>query len=234
MIIGGLQKLTLIDYPSKLACTIFLHGCNFRCGFCHNPELVVEENKIKYSTEEILDFLEKRKKYLDGICITGGEPLLSLDEDFLRKIKKLGYLIKIDTNGCFPEKLKKFIDENLVDFVSMDIKSCKENYMKVVCAEVSPEKIEESIKIISNSGIDYEFRTTILKKFHNKENVKKISEWLNEISGRKPKKYVLQGFKNCGKLIDENFLNEKDVDENYLNEIFGEVKDDFEKVEIRV
>ncbi len=234
MIIGGMQKLTLIDYPNKLACTLFLHGCNFRCGFCHNPELVIEENKVKYSKEEILDFLKQRKKYLDGVCITGGEPLLSLDENFIREIKEMGYLIKIDTNGCFPEMLKKLIDEGLVDYVAMDIKSCKEDYKEVTCVEIQLDKIEESIKIISDSGIDYEFRTTILKKFHNKENVKKISKWVNDVFGKKPKKYVLQGFKNQGKLINKDFLKEKDTCEKDLLEIMEEIKDDFEKVEIRV
>ena len=234
MIIGGMQKLTLIDYPNKLACTLFLHGCNFRCGFCHNPELVIEENKIKYSKEEILDFLRQRKKYLDGVCITGGEPLLSLDENFIRELKKMGYLIKIDTNGCFPEMLNKIINEGLVDYVAMDIKSCKEDYKEIVCVEVQLDKIEESIKIISDSGIDYEFRTTILKEFHNKENVKKISKWVNNILGKKPKKYILQGFKNQGKLIDKDLLKEKSVCEDDLLEIMEEIKDDFEKVEIRV
>jgi pyruvate formate lyase activating enzyme len=234
MIISGLQKLTLIDYPEKLACTIFLYGCNFRCGFCHNPELVVEENKAKYSKEEILDFLKKRKKYLDGVCITGGEPLMSLEKNFLKEIKDLGYLIKIDTNGGFPEKLRELIDEGLISYVAMDIKSCKEDYEKVACVEVPLEKIEESVKIISNSGIDYEFRTTILKRFHNKENVKKISRWLNEILGRKPKKFILQSFKNQGKVIDKNFLSETNVCEEDLNYIIEGISDDFEKIEVRV
>lgn len=233
MIISGLQKLTLIDYPSKLACTFFLYGCNFKCGFCHNPELVVEKSKIEYSKKEIFDFLEKKKKYLEGVCITGGEPLLSLDLNFLEEIKEMGYLIKIDTNGSFPDKLKELIDKKLVDFISMDIKSCKKDYKKIICAEIKLDKIEKSIKIISDSGIDYEFRTTILKKFHNKENVKEISKWLNEILGTKPKKYVLQGFKNQGKVIDNDFLMEENTTEKYLAEIMKEVKDYFEIIEIR-
>ena len=150
MLIKGFQKTTLIDYPEKIACTIFLHGCNFRCGFCHNPELVLTSNSKEYSQKEILDFLEKRKKYLDAVCITGGEPLATLEKNFVKKIKSLGYLIKIDTNGSFPEKLKEFLDENLVDFVSMDIKSSKEKYLFVVGKSVDFEKIEESMKLVSD------------------------------------------------------------------------------------
>ncbi len=234
MIISGLQKLTLIDYPDKLACTLFLYGCNFRCGFCHNPELVIEKNNIKYSEEEILDFLKKRKKYLDGVCITGGEPLLSLEENFLREIKSLGYFIKMDTNGSFPEKLKEFIEKGLIDFVSMDLKSSKENYSKVAGVDVNIEKIQKSIKVIAESGIDYEFRTTILNRFHNREEIKALCEWVMKILEKRPKKYVLQGFKNQGKLIDKNFLKEKDVSEEYLLEIKEDVKDFFDKIEIRV
>ncbi len=130
MQVAGLQKLTLIDYPSKLACTIFLSGCNFKCGFCHNPELVfTNTQKGVYSENDILDFLDKRKKYLDGVCITGGEPLINPDlKDLLEKIKEKGYLIKVDTNGSNPELLKKIIEQKLADYIAMDIKTDAENY----------------------------------------------------------------------------------------------------------
>jgi len=232
MKIKGIQELTLIDYPDKIACTIFLYGCNFRCGFCHNPELVVSENIEDISENEILEFLEKRKGNLEGVCITGGEPLINLDKDFLRKIKDLGYLIKIDTNGSFPERLKEFIEEDLVDFVAMDIKSSKEKYLEVVNSNVDLRKIEESIKLISGLE-DYEFRTTIVEDLHPIEEVKKIGKWLNALIG-KPKKFVLQGFKNKGKFIDEKYNSERDVGENYLNSLMKEIENFFEKVEIRV
>ena len=215
MLIKGLQKTTLIDYPGEIACTIFLFGCNFRCGYCHNPELVVAPNDFNYSENEILDFLEKRKKYLNGICITGGEPLASIDLEFLRKIKNIGYKIKIDTNGSFPEKLKELIEKRLVDYIAMDIKSSKENYEKVINSPVLMEKIEESIRIISNFP-EHEFRTTIVEKFHDTEEIRRIMIWLNKISGKKSLKYCLQGFKNSGKLLNQEFSSEKDVDESYL------------------
>lgn len=232
MKISGFQKITLIDYPEKIACTIFLHGCNFRCGFCHNPELVLNLSEKEFSEQEILDFLRKRKKYLDAVCITGGEPLISLEKDFVKKIKEMGYLIKIDTNGSFPEKLKEFLEQNLVDFISMDIKSSKENYESIVGKKVDFEKIEKSIKLTSDLE-NYEFRTTILENIHSKDEVKKIAEWLNQIK-IKPKKFCLQGFKKQDKLLDENFKKYKNTSEEYLNELKKIVGPFFERVEIRV
>lgn len=234
----GIQKLTLIDYPGKLACTLFLFGCNFRCGFCHNPELVLESksNTENYSEEDMLDFLEKRKDKLEGVCFTGGEPLITIDDSFLRKIKSLGYAIKIDTNGSLPGRLKELIKEGLVDYIAIDIKSSPEKYPLIINVEFPIEKIEESIKIIIESGLDYEFRTTILKRFHDKEEIKKIGEWINRLSkGKKPRKYFLQGFANKGKLLDEkNFMNEPDTDEKYLNELKNVAENYFEEVSIRV
>ena len=233
MEIEGIQKLTLIDYPGNLACTLFIHGCNFKCGFCHNPELVVKPAEKNYSEEEILDFLRKRKKYLEGVCITGGEPLINLDKNVLRKIRELGYLIKIDTNGSFPEKLKELIDEKLVDYIAMDIKSGKEKYNEVVGVNVDLNKIEESIRMICGFG-EYEFRTTVLREFHDKEEMKKIGEWLNEICKKKPKKYFLQGFKNKGKFVDSSYKVKKDLEKEYLNKLKGIAEDYFEIVEVRV
>jgi len=232
MIIAGIQKLTLIDYPEKIACTLFLHGCNFRCGFCHNPELVIKQPEKIYTEKEIFDFLEKRKQYLDGVCITGGEPLLSLDKNFLRQIKNLGYKIKVDTNGSFPEKLKEIIDEGLVDFISIDIKGSKEKYKKIINVEVDLKKIEESFRTAHNFG-NYEFRTTIIEEFHDADEIRKVGEWINETCGGKPKKYYLQGFKNNGKFIDENYKMKKDTSENYLNELKKIADKYFEFVGVR-
>jgi len=234
MKIAGFQKTTLIDYPEKIACTLFIYGCNFRCGFCHNPELVLPQNSdLKdYQEEKILDFLNKRKKQLEGVCITGGEPLMTLELNFVKQIKDLGYSVKIDTNGSFPEKLKKLIDENLVDFVSMDIKSSKENYNKIANADVDIKKIEKSVKLISNLK-DYEFRTTVVGGIHTPEEMEKIAIWLNELIG-KPKKFCLQGFKNKGKVIENIYKMKKDVKEDYLVKLKKFIKNYFEEIEVRV
>ena len=233
MKIKEIQKLTLIDYPGRLACVLFLSGCNFRCGFCHNPELVLQEFGENISEEEALRFLEKRKMQLDGVCITGGEPLLSLDKYFLKQIKNLGYFIKIDTNGSFPDKLKELVDEGLVDYVAMDIKASREKYKEVVNAEVDLEKIERSIKIISGLS-NYEFRTTIVEGVHDVEEVKRIGEWLNRVVERKPRKFFLQGFRNKGKFIDESFNEKKDTTEEILDEMKENAEDYFEEVGVRV
>jgi len=232
MKLKGLQKTTLIDYPNRIACTLFLYGCNFRCGFCHNPELVIENDNKDIFEEDFFNFLEKRKDYLEGVCITGGEPLVSLKKEFLKKIKDLGYEIKIDTNGSFPEKLEEFIKENLVDFVAMDIKSSKERYNEITGVGVDISKIEKSIKLISTLE-NYEFRTTVIRDFHNQEEIKKIAEWIKELTEIKPKKFVLQAFKNNGKFISKIFENEKDVQEEELTELKKIIKHYFEEVEIR-
>ncbi len=234
MQIKGFQKFTLIDYPGKIACTIFLYGCNFRCGFCHNPELVIENDKTgSFDKEEILNFLKRRKAQLEGVCFTGGEPLMTLEKNFLKKIKELGYKIKIDTNGSFPEKLEEFINEKLIDFVSMDIKTKREKYPEIVRANIEIEKIEKSIKLIPSLQ-DYEFRTTIVTPLHPIEDIIELAKWLNNLVGKKPKKYVLQGFKRAEKLIDPEFRKIKSTKEEYLKEIREKIKDYFEKTEIRV
>ena len=239
MKIKGLQKTTLIDYPDKVGCTIFLFGCNFKCGFCHNPELVLKDDEEtgEYSEEDILEFLEKRKAHLEGICITGGEPLLTLDPGFLKKIKALGYLIKLDTNGSFPDKLKQLIDEKLVDFVSMDIKTSKENYSEITNSNVDLKKIEKSIKIISSLE-DYEFRTTVLEGHHSVEVFESIMDWFDKLFGvshdNKIKRFSLQGFKNKGKLIDKSYLRFFDTSDDYLQKLKRVIDPYVEKVRVLV
>ncbi len=233
MKISGIQKFTLIDYPGKTACTLFFYGCNFKCGFCHNPELVILKNDNEHKENDVLDFLRKRKKYLDAVCITGGEPLLTLDIEFIKKIKSLGYLVKIDTNGSFPEKLKKLIELNLVDYIAMDIKGAKEDYKKITNSNIELEKIEESIRLISNFK-NYEFRTTILEKIHSENKFKEMMGWLALISGKKMKNFSLQGFKNLGKLIDKNLEKEKETSENYLKNLSKIAQEYFDNVEIKV
>ena len=232
MQISGIQKTTLIDYPGKIACSLFFFGCNFKCGFCHNPELVVLKNLFNIQESEILEFLDKRRKYLDGICITGGEPLINDLTDFLRKIKKIGYKIKIDTNGYFPERLKQIINEDLVDYIAMDIKSDKENYGKITNSEIEIEKIERSIKFIIGSKKEYEFRTTLVRGFHDERVIGNIGKWL--FKDKKPDKYVLQNFiPRKNKLIDKNFEVIQCFTEEELEDFKNLVLPYFKKVEIR-
>ena len=233
MKIKGVQKVTLIDYPEKVACTLFLFGCNFKCGFCHNPELVIREDSDDLDKMEFLNFLKKRRNKLEGVCITGGEPLVSLEKDFLKKIKSLGYSIKLDTNGSFPEKLKEFIDEKLIDFVAMDIKGPKNKYLEIINSEIDLIKIEESIILICNSGVDYEFRTTIVPGIHNSESIEQIGKWIFVLNGGKVKKYALQGFRNSGKFIDEKFKEKENVGEEFLKNLKDIAKNYFKKIEVR-
>ena len=200
MIIGGLQKVTLLDFPGKVACTVFTVGCNMRCPFCHNPGLV---NAIgpAMPEEEFWDYLEERKKILDGVCITGGEPLIHDDiEDFIMKIRDKGLLVKLDTNGSFPDRLKSILDKGLVEFVAMDIKNTIERYpMTVGIPDFDTEPILRSIKIIEGSGIDHEFRTTVVGQLHRAQDFVQIAELIAG-SGR----YYLQSFNDTGDLVSDN------------------------------
>jgi len=152
MKIAGLQKVSTIDYPGEIACVVFLWGCNFRCGFCYNPDLVVKDCGDIFSEEYVLEFLSRRVGKLDAVVITGGEPLVSLDFDFVRKIKEMGFKVKLDTNGSFPDRLAEMIKEGLADYVAMDVKACREDYCKVAGAEIDLGKIEESMKLVNEFG----------------------------------------------------------------------------------
>ncbi|NPE26429.1 anaerobic ribonucleoside-triphosphate reductase activating protein [Methanococcoides sp. SA1] len=152
MKIGGLQKVSTIDYPGEIACVVFLWGCNFRCGFCYNPDLVVRDVEGEFESEEVLSFLSKRMGKLDAVVITGGEPLLSLDLDFVRRVKAMGFKVKIDTNGSCPERLRELVDEELVDYVAMDVKGAKEDYFDITGVDVDMGKIEESMRIVDSFG----------------------------------------------------------------------------------
>ncbi|MBR3767807.1 MAG: anaerobic ribonucleoside-triphosphate reductase activating protein [Clostridia bacterium] len=199
MNISGFQKLTLLDFPGHTACTLFTLGCNMRCPFCHNTPLVTGTAQESYSEEEIFSFLKKRQGLLDGVAITGGEPLLQKDiAQFLRKIKDLGYSVKLDTNGSFPDKLSLLLEEGLVDFVAMDIKNTKEKYSLTSGVEIDFSLIEKSVDIIKNSGIDREFRTTVVKEYHTEEDIISIAKFLG-----KTEKYYLQCFKDSGDILSE-------------------------------
>jgi pyruvate formate lyase activating enzyme len=231
MILGGLQKLTLIDYPGHIAATVFTVGCNFRCPFCHNPELVFVTRNAQPETrmeEDFFNLLKARKGKLEGVCITGGEPTLQPDiVDFIRKIKNLGFKVKLDTNGARPDILRKLFSEKLLDFVAMDIKSPPENYAKTSNSKVDIERIKLSVDLIRNSAVDYEFRTTVVPGLHSEKDFEKIGKW---ISGAK--KYVLQAFEDKGKILDP-CLKKKKGKKIDLEKIGKNIEKYFGKVEIR-
>ena len=176
MIIKGLQKLTLLDYPGKTACTVFTGGCNFRCPFCHNASLVNDLNSDEISESDFFELLNKKKNVLQGVCITGGEPTLMPDlSEFIAKIKKLGYLVKLDSNGYRPEVIKNLVHDNLIDYIAMDIKNSEEKYpLTTGIDNIDIAKIKESINFIMNCNIDYEFRTTVVKELHTSTDIEAI------------------------------------------------------------
>ena len=197
----GLQKLTLLDYPGKMACTVFTGGCNFRCPFCHNRSLVfLNENDSEISVSDILEYLETRKKVLDGVCITGGEPLLHKGIfDFIRKVKELGLLVKLDTNGSNCEALKQLVEEGLVDYVAMDIKGCPEKYAETIGLEnYDIAEVVRSKDYLLQGHVDYEFRTTVVAQFHEVADFEKIGRWIEGA-----KNYYLQNFEDHGTCIRE-------------------------------
>ena len=199
MIIDGFEELTLLDYPGHLACMIFTRGCNFRCPYCQNSSLIINNKEPGHFTEEnILDYLKARKGKIEGIVISGGEPTLQKGlKEFIIKVKELGYKVKLDTNGSNPRILKDFIDNNLVDYVAMDIKNDLDSYEKITNSKVNAKAIKESIDILSNSKIDHEFRTTIMKECHQITNLKKILELV------KKNKYYIQNFRMSDDVIDK-------------------------------
>ena len=228
MRIDGLQKMTLLDFPGKVACTVFTGGCNFRCPFCHNALLVTKlPEKPDYSEDEILSFLEKRTGLLDGVAITGGEPLLNPDiADFIRKIRSMGYAVKLDTNGSFPERLKAIVGEGLVDYVAMDIKNRKEKYAETIgLKNLDLSKIEESVEFLKSGAVDYEFRTTVVEQFHTVEDIRAAAEW---ISGAK--RYFLQNFVDSGELICEEVSG---VDKETMLKMKSAAADFVSQTEIR-
>ena len=199
MRISGLQKLAMVDFPGKLAATVFTGGCNLRCPFCHNAPLV---NRVaetpELSEEEVLAFLKSRKGFLDGVVLSGGEPLLQHDAaDFLKKVRELGFAVKLDTNGCFPQVLADILQQELVDYVAMDIKNCREKYAQTVGIpgfDITP--VEESVRLLQNSGINFEFRTTVVKIFHTAADIQAIGEWCQGAPH-----YFLQQFVDSGDLV---------------------------------
>ena len=207
MVIAGLQKMTLLDFPGKVACTVFLHGCNFRCPFCHNSQLLFGTGEALMEKDELLDFLRKRVGLLDGVCITGGEPTLQPElPQLLREIKALGYPVKLDTNGSRPEVLKALAEEGLLDYVAMDIKNGPASYPET--AGMRPdllEKIEESMVFLMTGALDYEFRTTVVAEFHHEESIAAMGAWLQRLAPEnKAKRFFLQNFVARDSVLQEN------------------------------
>ncbi len=199
MLIKGLAKLTLLDYPGRVACTVFTGGCNFACPFCHNASLATRAGQLPTLDEqEILDYLSRRRGILDGVCITGGEPLLMPDlGDFLGRIREMGYAIKLDTNGSYPDRLAAMIDQGLVDMVAMDIKNAPAKYALttgVPNLDMSP--IYQSADLLMRGTLPYEFRTTLVKELHDEQDMQQIGEWIHPA-----KAYFLQSFVDSGDII---------------------------------
>lgn len=234
MIISGLQKTTLIDYPGKIACTVFLAGCNFRCPWCYSSELVLPlkiVNQPRISEKEFLDFLRERQGLLEGVVICGGEPTINKDlPQFIQKIKNLGYPVKLDTNGSNPEMLKNLINTNLIDYVAMDIKAGQKNpaYQNLMTEGITLDKIKESVKLLKVGKLDFEFRTTVVNTVHTKEDFLEIAKWI----GGPNIKYYLQNFR-AEKTIDPEFEKVEPFKKDFLDGIAKEISPYFKICQAR-
>lgn len=221
--LAGLQKLSLLDYPGKTCCTVFTFGCDFRCPFCHNGSLVLGQEDLGITEDEFFLYLKQRKNVLDGVCVTGGEPLIHSDiERFLRDIKSIGYLVKLDTNGSFPEKMMDLAKKGLIDYIAMDIKSSEKGYLKSVgLSDFEYSKIERSIDFLMEGNIPYEFRTTAVKELHSDSDFLSIAERINGAA-----RYSLQGFVNSDDVIDKNLsaFSRSDM-ERIASYFYGKVKE---------
>ena len=201
VLLCGLQKMSMVDYPGKLAATVFTGGCNLRCPFCHNAGLVTHlEHTPRLDRAEVLAFLRSRKGLLDAVVLSGGEPLLQPGAaEFLAEVREMGYLVKLDTNGCYPQTLKEILDRGLVDYVAMDIKNCPEKYAETVGVpgfDLGP--VEESFRVLKDSGVEFELRTTVSREFHTPVDIASIGQWLGSV-----KQYYLQNFEDSGDVIGE-------------------------------
>ena len=223
MKISGLVKLTLTDYPGRMAAIVFTQGCNYRCSFCQNSTLL-SNNEGLLNENDVLDYLDKRKNVLDGVVISGGEPTIQKDlKDFIYKVKKMGYCVKLDTNGSNPLELMYLLNSNLLDYVAMDIKSIFNDYSKIVCKNVSIDNIKKSIELIKKSKISHEFRTTVIKEFHD---INKILEIIKLVDGSR---YFIQNFQDSENVIDRSLHGFSDLE---LKEIKEGIKE-FTNVSVR-
>lgn len=200
MNMGGIQKLSLLDYPDRTCCTIFTVGCNYRCPFCHNASIIQSQrSEQEIPQEEVITFLKRRRGLLDGVCITGGEPLLQDGlEDFIRKIKSLGFSVKLDTNGSFPRKLKQLIESGLMDYVAMDIKNSPDCYGRTIGANnYNLDPIKESVDLLLSNAVPYEFRTTVVRELHTSKNILSMAQWI-----KGAERYYLQSFVDSGDVLE--------------------------------
>ncbi len=228
MIIGGYQKLTLIDYPGKIATTVFTVGCSFRCPFCHNPELVLSPGISNNMEKDFFEFLKKRKGKLEGVCITGGEPTIQLDLiNFIEKIKKMGFSVKLDTNGSRPDILRKIVQERLVDFIAMDIKDSPKKYKQTTGGKADLERIKLSVEMIRNSKIPYEFRTTVVPGIHTEKDFEEIAKWIHGSQA-----YYLQEYLET-KILDPNLKKITKGKVINLDSISKKIQGNFVKFGIR-
>ncbi|MBQ8372558.1 MAG: anaerobic ribonucleoside-triphosphate reductase activating protein [Clostridia bacterium] len=215
MIIKGLQKLTLLDFPGKVACTLFTYGCNFRCPFCHNASLVTAaiDSTDTVKEEDFFAFLESRRGMLEGVCISGGEPTLQKDlGEFIKRIRSMGFAVKLDTNGYRPEVLRELISDGLLDYVAMDIKNSPSSYARTVgIDDFDMSKINESVEILKTSGVPFEFRTTVVNELHTDMDMIEIGQWIGEVD-----RYLLQDFKDSGDLIFDGLHGYDKKDLSYL------------------
>lgn len=240
MVIGGVEKLSLIDFPGFISVVIFTKSCNFRCHFCYNPMLVLAngEGEIENKKEEddsllleknLLLFLKKRIGKIEGVVISGGEPTLQVDlKDFIMKIKKLGFKVKLDTNGTNPDIVEDLIKNNLIDYVAMDIKGPLSKYEEIIGLNIDIEKIKKSIKILMKNKVPYEFRTTLVPDLHKLEDISKMSE---EISGAK--KWFLQKFKSDINLVNNNFKNKSFFSDSEMNQMLELARKKVKNCQIR-
>ena len=196
MMITGLQKMTLLDFPGRVACTVFLAGCNYRCPFCHNAELFSGKPEEIMSTEEFLTYLKKRQGLLEGVCVSGGEPTGDPGlEQFLTQIKALGYAVKLDTNGSRPAVLKRLLDKGLVDYVAVDAKNSPKKYAQTVGCPVDLAAVEESLRLLIGGNVPYELRTTLVQQLHDEDAIREMGQWLASlVPGKKPAQLFLQSF----------------------------------------
>lgn len=231
MIIAGLQKMTITDFPENVACILFLKGCNFRCPYCHNSELIdykIDDNYIL--KEEVFDFLKKRQGILDGVVISGGEPTVNKDlPKLIKEIRDLGFKIKLDTNGTNPQMLKELLEDGLIDYVAMDIKNVQTKYLETAGLSEKNvqilENVQKSIDILKKSNVDHEFRTTIMKNYHNIEDLEEI----NKLIG-KDEKYFIQNFEDSEYVLDHNI---EPFSEKELKEINNKLTKNFQKTSVR-
>lgn len=226
--IGGLQKSSLIDYPGKISAVIFTQGCNFRCPYCHNPELILNKGAVAVAAAPLFKFLKSRINKLDAVVITGGEPTLQKDlPEFIKQIKEMGFLVKLDTNGTNPQMLQKLLEDKLIDYVAMDVKAPIERYSEVVKTKINTENILKSIEVLKKSDINYEFRTTVVKSQLLPDDFEKIGKMIKDCN-----KYYLQRFMPT-KTLDESFLEQTTYSDEEFLLILSTLKKYIKQIELR-